>query len=420
MDTVIKAVSLFQQGVAYKNLKLGPVAEKALKSSLEISTRMLGEGHPYNAFAVFTLAGLYNDLGSARRPRGLLSALPGEVCRSNPGMGYPRVSYVVSEFAPFLDKRGKRAEALALFEEMMEARRRRVPPGHPMIADGLTIQGPSFSIRPIEGRGPPPRVPGDLRPSPRVPLDPAGRRRNLPGRDPLRPQGLGRGRGPLPDRALSGRHPPPVVLPRPGRGQGGTSASSARCSCTGGSSPRPRRRWNRRCRCYGGTILPTNKSSVYFASTPWPSFDGPRGAPADARDPRPSGGRSARRAAGLALPSSPATSPSASRWSARRTVRAARRSGQLDVLRRGRPRRVPLTPKGLKAEPGFRPLQARQDFRDFVADLAFPVKPFGPLSRSILGRLSTRESSCIHQADQLRRDEPTERCPLPGRTERPA
>ena len=34
--------------------------------------------------------------------------------------------------------------------------------------------------------------------------------------------------------------------------------------------------------------------------------------------------------------------------------------------------------KGLKAEPGFLPLQARQDFRDFVADLAFPVKPFGP------------------------------------------
>ena len=32
MDTVIKAVSQFQQGVAYKNMKLGPMAERALKA----------------------------------------------------------------------------------------------------------------------------------------------------------------------------------------------------------------------------------------------------------------------------------------------------------------------------------------------------------------------------------------------------
>ena len=73
-----------------------------------------------------------------------------DLCKNTVTLGYPRVALLVSGFARFLDRRGHREEAFALFDEMVRARRSRFSPGHPMIADGLAMQGAFLFRRDIK------------------------------------------------------------------------------------------------------------------------------------------------------------------------------------------------------------------------------------------------------------------------------
>jgi tetratricopeptide (TPR) repeat protein len=139
MEEGIKAVSLFQVGTLMKG-KADRVAERSLRESLEISSRLLGDDHPYNAFAIFTLAGLFADQNRLDEAESYYRRCV-TICREKAGMGYPRVALVVSEFATFLDRRGKRAEAIALYDEMIEGRRARFAADHVMLAEGLAFQG---------------------------------------------------------------------------------------------------------------------------------------------------------------------------------------------------------------------------------------------------------------------------------------
>jgi tetratricopeptide (TPR) repeat protein len=139
MDESVKALMLFQQGVAFRGLKMARPAERALRDSLTIAVNGLGKDHPYPAFILFTLAGTLDDQGRAdEAERYYRECL--ELVRRTIGMGYPRAIYLVSEYGRFLERNRRRADAAALYAELVEGRRRRYPAGHQMIADGLVHQ----------------------------------------------------------------------------------------------------------------------------------------------------------------------------------------------------------------------------------------------------------------------------------------
>jgi serine/threonine protein kinase len=140
MEEGIKSVSLFQIGVIARNGKMGRLAERSLKESLEIASKLLGEDHPYNVFILFTLAGLYADQKRLDEAESLYRRCL-TICRDKAAMGYPRVVQVVSEFALFLDRRGKFPEASSLYQEMIKSRKARFSADHVMIAEGLVFQG---------------------------------------------------------------------------------------------------------------------------------------------------------------------------------------------------------------------------------------------------------------------------------------
>jgi serine/threonine protein kinase len=136
MENVLKALVLFQQGVAMSGFKMYSRAEKALRASLEIVERDLGKDHPYTGFAEFELAQSLTDQGRDKEAEVYLRHCM-EIARKSGNLAHPRVHQVVNALATILAQDKREKEALALFDETVRARQIRFGPGHPRVADVL-------------------------------------------------------------------------------------------------------------------------------------------------------------------------------------------------------------------------------------------------------------------------------------------
>ena len=385
MEGGIQALSQFQQGVAYKNLGWTSMAEKSLKSSLEISSNLLTPGHPYNAFAIFTLAELYNELGQLDEAETYYRRCL-DLCRSSVGMGYPRVSYLVSDFAPFLERRGKRAEALALYDEMIEARRRRFAPEHPMIADGLSLQG-GFLFK-----ADPARAETLLREALAIYAKHPGSRsvRQVDAEVYLAEilyarRAYDEAEGHY--RAILGlvESLPPTYFLDPAMAKGWNLGKLGAVLVHRGKLAEAETALAESLRIYSTDVLPANRSSVYFSLDALAFLRRRQGRPTEAaaltRERRktcegnPGLLYLVARDLALCIPMLDPKdgSPNPEQVSLQATyadqvldiLQEAARAGFVDVRR-------------LRSDATFQPLQSRQDFRDLAADLGFPSKPFGP------------------------------------------
>ncbi|MFO0954140.1 MAG: serine/threonine-protein kinase [Isosphaeraceae bacterium] len=136
MENGFQALLLFQQGVAMDGLKFHGRAEKAYRSCLEIVERDLGKDHPYTGYVLFELADSLTAQGRDREAEPYLRRCM-EIARKSGNLAHPRVQQVVVDLAELLSRGGREKEGLAIFDELIRARRQRFGPDHVRVGDAL-------------------------------------------------------------------------------------------------------------------------------------------------------------------------------------------------------------------------------------------------------------------------------------------
>ncbi len=142
-----ESIDLFQRGVMAREVPLlRPVLRvqgsqgvvDCFQRSLELAKKTLGDRHVYVALVLhelaYTLAGQHQDEAAERYFRDCL-----DIVRRS-GLEHPKATYPLANFGALLVRRGKAAEAEQLLAEALEARRRRYPANHYLVAEVQILQ----------------------------------------------------------------------------------------------------------------------------------------------------------------------------------------------------------------------------------------------------------------------------------------
>jgi tetratricopeptide (TPR) repeat protein len=111
-------------------------AARALEDVRTGAARVLGDEHPYMALMHYQLAINYEALRDWKRAEDSYRASL-EVARKAVGLEHPKSLHPVQKMAELLARRGKRREGEKLFEELLEARRKRFGNVDVFVAEAL-------------------------------------------------------------------------------------------------------------------------------------------------------------------------------------------------------------------------------------------------------------------------------------------
>jgi tetratricopeptide (TPR) repeat protein len=126
----------FQQAVVAQYFGNFKGAARLLEEVRDGAAKVLGDDHPYMALMHYQLAVNYESLREFQRAEDSYRTSL-EVGRKAVGLEHPKTLYPVQKLAELLARRGKRLEGEKLFEELLEARRKRFGNVDVFVAEAL-------------------------------------------------------------------------------------------------------------------------------------------------------------------------------------------------------------------------------------------------------------------------------------------
>jgi tetratricopeptide (TPR) repeat protein len=148
MFDLVPALYRFEHAMALRQMaEIGSIAkrpsliatESSLRECLELARKALGPDHPVLAYLLYELARTCEMNSKDVEAKDFYEQCLALV-RKTVTLSHPRAGFLVRSYAELLRRQGEDSEGMRLCDQLIEERRIRRGPGHPLVADALALK----------------------------------------------------------------------------------------------------------------------------------------------------------------------------------------------------------------------------------------------------------------------------------------